>query len=114
LVEGARLPDPASLPEELRALCQRNACELSDLRWAFDVRELIKDLEQVVELHSNRCTHRITSPLRLRNIPNVWYPVTECYTNLHSTQRPQGIFLQENTLGSVHGPLPVGSQEQLC
>ena len=48
LVEGARLPDPASLPEELRALCQRNACELSDLRWAFDFRELVKDLEQVV------------------------------------------------------------------
>jgi hypothetical protein len=48
LVEGARLPDPASLPEELRALCQRHACELSDLRWAFDVGELVKDLEQVV------------------------------------------------------------------
>jgi hypothetical protein len=48
LVEGARLPDPASLPEELRALCQRHACEISDLRWAFDVRELVRDLEQVV------------------------------------------------------------------
>ena len=48
LVDGARLPDPASLPEELRALCGRNACELSDLRWSFDVRELVKDLEQVV------------------------------------------------------------------
>jgi TIR domain len=48
LVDGARLPDPASLPEELRALCGRNACELSNLRWASDVRELIKDLEQVV------------------------------------------------------------------
>jgi hypothetical protein len=48
LVEGARLPDPASLPEELRAVCERNACELSDLRWSFDVRELVKDLERVV------------------------------------------------------------------
>ena len=48
LVDGARLPDPASLPEELRALCGRNACELSDPRWSFDVRELVKDLEQVV------------------------------------------------------------------
>ena len=36
LVEGARLSDPASLPEELRPLCERNACELSDLRWSFD------------------------------------------------------------------------------
>jgi hypothetical protein len=50
LVDGARIPDPASLPEELRALCRRNACELSDLRWAFDVRALVKDLEQVVVL----------------------------------------------------------------
>jgi hypothetical protein len=48
LVEGARLPDPASLPEELRPLCQRHACELSDLRWAFDVGELVRDLEKVV------------------------------------------------------------------
>jgi hypothetical protein len=48
LVEGACLPDPTSLPEELRALCGRNASELSDLRWSFDVRELVKNLEQVV------------------------------------------------------------------
>jgi hypothetical protein len=45
LVEGARLPDPTSLPEELRALCQRHACELTDLRWSYDVGELVKDLE---------------------------------------------------------------------
>jgi len=48
LIEGARLPDPTCLPEELRPLCQRHACELSDLRWAFDVGELVKDLEKVV------------------------------------------------------------------
>ena len=48
LVEGARIPDPASLPEELRPLCRRNACELSDLRWSYDVGELVKDLEKTV------------------------------------------------------------------
>jgi hypothetical protein len=48
LVDGAKLPDPAKLPEELRPLCQRHACELSDLRWTFDVGELVKDLEKVV------------------------------------------------------------------
>jgi len=48
LIDGARLPDPASLPEELRPLCQRHACELSDLRWSFDVGELVKGLEKVV------------------------------------------------------------------
>jgi hypothetical protein len=50
LVDGARLPDPASLPEEVRPLCGRHACELSDLRWSFDVGELVKDLEKFVLL----------------------------------------------------------------
>ena len=57
LVEGARLPDPASVPEELRPLCQRHACELSDLRWSFDVGKLVKDLEKVV-----RSPKRFTVP----------------------------------------------------
>jgi hypothetical protein len=48
LVDGARLPDPASLPEELRALCRRQICELTDPRWSFDVGELVKDIEKVV------------------------------------------------------------------
>jgi hypothetical protein len=50
LVDAACLPDPASLPEELQPLCGRNACELSDLRWSFDVGELVKYLEKVVRL----------------------------------------------------------------
>jgi len=57
LVDGARIPEPATLPEELRALCRRHACELSDLRWAFDVGELVKDLEKVV-----RSTKRFKVP----------------------------------------------------
>jgi len=48
LIDGARIPDPASLPEELRPLCQRHACELTDTRWSYDVGELVKDLEKVV------------------------------------------------------------------
>ena len=48
LIDGATLPEAASLPEELRPLCQRNACELSNLRWLYDVEELVKDLEKVV------------------------------------------------------------------
>jgi hypothetical protein len=46
LVDGARIQDPATLPEELRPLCRRHACELSDLRWSFDVGELVKDLRE--------------------------------------------------------------------
>ena len=48
LVDGASLPDPANLPEELRPLVQRHACELTDSRWSYDVGELVKDLEKVV------------------------------------------------------------------
>jgi hypothetical protein len=48
LVDGARLPDPASLPEELRSLCRRHVCELTDPRWSYDVGELVKDIEKVV------------------------------------------------------------------
>ena len=53
LVEGAHLPDPASLPEELRALCMRNACELTDPRWSFDVGELVKPIEKIVPPEPN-------------------------------------------------------------
>jgi hypothetical protein len=48
LVDGARLPDPASLPEELRPLCRRNVSELTDPRWSYDVGELVKDIEKIV------------------------------------------------------------------
>src|SRR3984893_6985183 len=47
LVDGGRLPDPTSLPEELRPLCRRNVCELSDSRWSYDVGELVKHIEKI-------------------------------------------------------------------
>ena len=40
LVEGTKMPDPESLPEDIRALARRNAIELSDQRWSFDVQRL--------------------------------------------------------------------------
>jgi TIR domain len=48
LIDGARLPNPASLPEELRPLCRRNVCELTDSRWSYDVGELAKDIHKIV------------------------------------------------------------------
>lgn len=41
LVHRARMPDPATLPEGLRALTRRQAVELSDARWTRDVDELV-------------------------------------------------------------------------
>ena len=47
LIEGAQMPDPEELPEDIRPLARHNAIDLSDARWRFDVTRLeaaIKDL----------------------------------------------------------------------
>ena len=46
LVDGARMPHSEELPEDLRTLTRRNALELSDLRWRYDVGRLMGTLEE--------------------------------------------------------------------
>lgn len=46
LVQGARMPRPQDLPEDLSALSRRHALELSDLRWKHDVDQLTGVLEK--------------------------------------------------------------------
>ena len=46
LVEGARMPKREDLPEELSELRERNAAELSDVRWRYDVGLLGETLER--------------------------------------------------------------------
>ena len=46
LVEGARMPRREDLPEELSELRERNAAELSDVRWRYDVGLLGETLER--------------------------------------------------------------------
>ena len=48
LVEGAQMPEPADLPEDLQPLCRRNAIELTDKRWSFDVSQLIETLKKTL------------------------------------------------------------------
>ncbi|HEV7772120.1 MAG TPA: toll/interleukin-1 receptor domain-containing protein [Conexibacter sp.] len=48
LVEGARMPAPEQLPEELRPLARRNAIELSDLRWRYDCQRLMAALNDLL------------------------------------------------------------------
>jgi hypothetical protein len=45
LVDGAVIPRPEELPPALAALCRRNAFELSDRRWAYDVEQLASHLD---------------------------------------------------------------------
>jgi len=48
LVDGARLPPREELPESLLALRRRNAFELSDRRWDYDVDQLGKHLDMLL------------------------------------------------------------------
>lgn len=50
LVEGAQMPESDDLPEDLQALCRRNAIELTDKRWSFDVSQLIDALRKALNL----------------------------------------------------------------
>jgi hypothetical protein len=46
LVQNATIPLPESLPEILRPLVRRQALEISDSRWNYDVNRLISILER--------------------------------------------------------------------
>lgn len=48
LVEGATMPGADELPEELKPLARRNAIELTDKRWEFDVSTLIDTLRKAL------------------------------------------------------------------
>jgi hypothetical protein len=56
LVGGARMPEPAELPPPLRPLSRRNALELSDSRWRYDVDRLLAALERLLGVTSPAAT----------------------------------------------------------
>jgi hypothetical protein len=48
LVAGARMPNREDLPPELRPITRRNALELGDQRWRYDVERLISTLDELL------------------------------------------------------------------
>ena len=50
LVDGATMPDAEALPPELKPLARRNAVELTDKRWDYDVAQLVATLRRVLGL----------------------------------------------------------------
>lgn len=48
LVDGAKMPVKEDLPSELKDLSRRNAHEISNTRWAYDVEQLLKILYKVI------------------------------------------------------------------
>jgi len=49
LVSGARMPNREVLPPEVQAITRRNALELSDIRWRYDIGRLISTLDELLE-----------------------------------------------------------------
>lgn len=49
LIQGASMPAPKELPEDLAPLVRRNALALSDTRWERDVEDLMKTLESLLK-----------------------------------------------------------------
>jgi hypothetical protein len=52
LLQGASMPDPDRLPEDLKDLAFRNGFELSHTRWVSDVKELFKRLGLMAQTRS--------------------------------------------------------------
>lgn len=50
LVEGAEMPTGEQLPDDLKALARRNAIELTDKRWEFDVSKLLETVLKALDL----------------------------------------------------------------
>ncbi|KAF0100678.1 MAG: hypothetical protein FD187_1597 [bacterium] len=50
LVEGAQMPAGETLPEDLKALSRRNATELTDKRWEYDVAQLVETLKKALAI----------------------------------------------------------------
>ena len=49
LVDGATMPSERELPDGLRPLARRNACELTDSRWDYDVEVLCRHLRRMLD-----------------------------------------------------------------
>ena len=47
LVQGATMPRVQDLPAAIKELAQRNALEVSDRRWVYDVRQLVRAIEEL-------------------------------------------------------------------
>ena len=47
LIQGAEMPTSADLPRELQPLVRRNALEVSDTRWQYDISQLVELLKRI-------------------------------------------------------------------
>jgi len=52
LVDGATMPDSEDLPADLKSLARRNAVELTDKRWDYDIGQLVVTLRRALGLQA--------------------------------------------------------------
>ncbi|HEX2392234.1 MAG TPA: toll/interleukin-1 receptor domain-containing protein [Solirubrobacterales bacterium] len=70
LVGGARMPKPEQLPAELQPLARRNALELSDGRWGYDVGRLVETLGDLLGGDETVAAHFSTQEQELARPPD--------------------------------------------
>jgi hypothetical protein len=57
LVQNAAMPSIEDLPEDLVALTRRQALQIADGRWEYDIEQLIEILQKVLKVTPNRTTN---------------------------------------------------------
>lgn len=77
LVEGASMPAADDLPEDVKPLARRNAFELSDARWRYDVGRLTEQVERITGPPEVKRRTRLRPSLGGRRRPprSVWVAV---------------------------------------
>ena len=68
LVQGAQMPPPERLPDDLKELAFRNGFEISHTRWESDVRELLKRLG-LAQAHSTQGARIAAESMTSRSNP---------------------------------------------
>jgi hypothetical protein len=76
LIGGARMPRRESLPERVQPIARRNALELSESRWAYDVGRLFEVLDELVP-HRHLGGEAPAPPVRARSLRWSWSLVPE-------------------------------------
>lgn len=107
LLGDAKMPERTVLPTELEPLCERQAAEISDSRWNYDVGELIKELAHIVPLARESDAASADSGIRrlqdlITEVPEVADAVSRSKEVIEATYR------QVNKLGmfkTIHDSL---------
>ena len=115
LVAGARMPNREDLPPELRAITRRNALELGDQRWRYDVERLISTLDELLaespsvpaspEDTSDRATvHRSAAPPGPKPPPMESGAKSSSQTPAPRTLAPLGLGFRPDPIGHTLAP----------